>query len=111
MSLNQKSSYYCGGTSFSGNVYAELELNIPIPVPGLSVNEDGAVDINLNTLRNNGLFNFLQSHPDKFAFALVTNTLPQYLASSLSCSMRSPSPRTASSALRSVPRVTSPSSR
>ena len=81
MPLNQKPSHYNGGTSFSGNVYAQLEVNIPTPVPGLAVNVNGAVDLNLNAEGDNGLFNFLASHPDQFALALATNSLPALLVS------------------------------
>ena len=81
MPLNQQPSHYSGGSTFSGNVYAQLEVNIPIPVPALSINVNGAMDLNLNADGDNGLFNFLQSHPDQFALALATNSLPTLLAS------------------------------
>src|SRR5262249_20731056 len=81
MSLNQTPSHYTGGNTFSGNVYAQLEVNIPTPVPGLSVNGNGAVDLNLNAEADDGLFNFLKSHHPQFAVALATNSLPTLLAS------------------------------
>jgi hypothetical protein len=81
MKLAQTPSHYGGGNTFSGNVYAQLEVNIPIPVPGLSINVNGALDLNINANGDNGLANFLQNHPDQFAQALVTNSLPALLVS------------------------------
>ena len=81
MKLNQTPSHYTGGDTYSGNVYAQLEVNIPIPVPFLSINVNGAVDLNLNAEGDDGLLNFLQDNPDQFAIALVTGTLPTLLAS------------------------------
>jgi hypothetical protein len=86
ITLAQMPSHYAGGKTFSGNVYAQLEVNIPLPVPPppdpsiLAVNLNGAVDLNLNAENDGGLLTFLQENPDQFALALATNTLPILLA-------------------------------
>ena len=75
----QKPSQFSG--SLSGNVYAQLELNLPIPeLPVLAVNVNATTVIDLNANHDGAWLNYLESNPGTFIAALVTGGLPGVVA-------------------------------
>lgn len=75
----QKPSQFSG--SLSGNVYAQLELNLPIPeLPVLAVNVNATTVIDLNANHDGAWLNYLESNPGTFIAALVNGGLPAVVA-------------------------------